>query len=152
VTAAYIGIGANLGDREATIARSLELLDGSPETRLVRVATLRETEPVGITEQPPFLNTAALVETTLGPRELLDRLLAIERSLGRVRGGERWGPRPLDLDLLLYGHIALDEPGLTLPHPRLHERRFVLEPLHELAPDLVVPGRGRVDALLSTLD
>lgn len=152
MTAAYIGIGSNLGDREATISRALELLDDPPETRLRQVATVRETEPVGVVDQPPFLNTAVLLETTLGPRELLDRLLGIERSLGRVRTGERWGPRTLDLDLLLYGGAVLDEPGLTLPHPLLHERRFVLEPLHELAPDLVVPGRGRVDELLSALD
>jgi 2-amino-4-hydroxy-6-hydroxymethyldihydropteridine diphosphokinase len=151
-TAAYVGIGSNLGDREATIARALELLDDPPAIRLARVATVRETAPVGVVDQPAFLNTVALVETTLGPRELLGRLLTVERSLGRVRTGERWGPRTVDLDLLLHGDAALDEPGLTLPHPRLHERRFVLEPLYELAPDLLVPGRGRVSELLSALD
>jgi 2-amino-4-hydroxy-6-hydroxymethyldihydropteridine diphosphokinase len=151
-TAAYIGIGSNLGDREATIAQALELLDEPPAIRLARVATVRETAPVGIVDQPAFLNTVALVETTLGARELLDKLLALERRLGRVRTGERWGPRTLDLDLLLYGDAKLDEPGLTVPHPRLHERRFVLEPLYELAPDLLVPGRGRVGAMLSALD
>ncbi len=151
-TLAYVGIGSNLGDREATIARALELLDDPPALRLVRVATLRETAPVGNVDQPPFLNSVAALRTTLGPRELLDRLLAIEQALGRVRTGERWGPRTLDLDLLLYGDAVIDEPGLAVPHPRLHERRFVLEPLHELAPDLHVPGRGRVRALLSTLN
>jgi 2-amino-4-hydroxy-6-hydroxymethyldihydropteridine diphosphokinase len=152
VTAAYVGLGSNLGDREAAIARALALLDDPPELRLVRVAGVRETAPVGVVDQPPFLNTAARLETTLGPRELLDRLLAVERDLGRVRTGERWGPRTLDLDLLLYGDATLDEPGMTVPHPRLHERRFVLEPLYELAPDLLVPGRGRVSDLLSALD
>jgi 2-amino-4-hydroxy-6-hydroxymethyldihydropteridine diphosphokinase len=151
VTAAYVAIGSNLGDREATIARALELLDDPPELRLVRVASVRETDPVGVVDQPLFLNTAARLETTLGPRELLDRLLAVERDLGRVRTAERWGPRTLDLDLLLYGEAVLDEPGLTVPHPRLHERRFVLEPLSELAPNLVVPGRGQVKALLAAL-
>jgi 2-amino-4-hydroxy-6-hydroxymethyldihydropteridine diphosphokinase len=151
VTAAYVAIGSNLGDREATIARALELLDDPPELRLVRVASVRETDPVGVVDQPLFLNTAARLETTLGPRELLDRLLAVERDLGRVRTAERWGPRTLDLDLLLYGDAVLDEPGLTVPHPRLHERRFVLEPLSELAPNLVVPGRGQVKALLAAL-
>jgi 2-amino-4-hydroxy-6-hydroxymethyldihydropteridine diphosphokinase len=150
-TVAYVAIGSNLGDREGTIARALELLDEPPALRVAGVATLRETEPVGVLDQPPFLNTAARVDTTLGARELLERLLAVERSLGRVRTGERWGPRTLDLDLLLYGDAVLDEPGLTVPHPRLHERRFALEPLHELAPDLVVPGRGQVAALLATL-
>ncbi len=150
-TTAFVAIGSNLGDREATIARALALLDATPHLRVVGVATVRETAPVGVVDQPPFLNTAAWLETTLGPRELLDRLLAVERELGRVRTGERWGPRTLDLDLLLYGDDVLDEPGLTVPHPRLHERRFVLEPLSELAPDLVVPGRGRVKALLAAL-
>ncbi len=146
-----MAIGSNLGEREAAIARALELLDDPPQLSVVRVATVRETAPVGVVDQPPFLNTAARLETTLGPRELLDRLLAVERGLGRVRTEERWGPRTLDLDLLLYGDDVLDEPGLTVPHPRLHERRFVLEPLSELAPDLVVPGRGRVKALLAAL-
>jgi 2-amino-4-hydroxy-6-hydroxymethyldihydropteridine diphosphokinase len=149
--AALVGIGSNLGDREATIARALELLDDPPAIRLAGVATLRETAPVGLVDQPAFLNTAAHLDTTLGARELLDRLLAVERSLGRVRTGERWGPRTLDLDLLLYGDAVLDEPGLTVPHPRLHERLFVLEPLAELAPDLFVPGRGSVGTLLSAL-
>ncbi len=126
-------------------------LDDPPQLSVVRVATVRETAPVGVVDQPPFLNTAASLETTLGPRELLDRLLAVERELGRVRTSERWGPRTLDLDLLLYGDAVHDEPGLTVPHPRLHERRFVLEPLSELAPDLVVPGCGRVKALLAAL-
>jgi 2-amino-4-hydroxy-6-hydroxymethyldihydropteridine diphosphokinase len=115
------------------------------------VSELRETEPVGVIEQPRFLNGAAALETSLSARELLDLLLEVERTLGRVRD-ERWGPRLIDLDLLLYGAETIDEPGLDLPHPRLHERRFALEPLAELDPELVIPGRGRVSALLSALD
>ena len=143
---AFVGLGANLGDREATIRAALARLDG-----VVAVSRLRETDPVGFADQPRFLNCAAAVETDLPPRALLERLLAIERELGRTRAGRRFGPRTIDLDLLLYGDLVLDEPGLTLPHPRLHERRFALEPLAELAPDLVVPGRGHVRDLLAGL-
>jgi 2-amino-4-hydroxy-6-hydroxymethyldihydropteridine diphosphokinase len=149
VTRAYIGIGANLGDREATIRRALELL--ARHMSVVAVSTLRETEPWGVADQPPFLNGAAAVETDLRPRALLETLLAIERQLGRTRAGERWGPRTIDLDLLLYGDEEIDEPGLTVPHPRLHEREFALEPLAELDPGLELPGRGSVAALLAGL-
>jgi 2-amino-4-hydroxy-6-hydroxymethyldihydropteridine diphosphokinase len=150
VVRAYVGLGANLGDREGTLRRALELLAADPDVEVVAVSRLRETEPVGVVDQPRFLNGAAALETELGARELLERLLAVERRLGRVRG-ERWGPRTVDLDLLLHGDAVVDEPGLTLPHPRLHERRFVLEPLAELAPDLEVPGRGPVRALLTAI-
>ena len=143
---AFVGLGANLGEREATIRRAVRLLGAS------RVSTLRETEPVGYVDQPRFVNGVAIVETALDPRALLDRLLEIERELGRTRDGPRFGPRTIDLDLLLYDKLVLDEPGLTLPHPRLHERAFVLEPLAELDPTLVVPGRGPVETLLSELD
>jgi 2-amino-4-hydroxy-6-hydroxymethyldihydropteridine diphosphokinase len=146
VTLAYVGLGANLGDREATIRAAVAALPG-----VVAVSSLRETDPVGKTDQPEFLNGVAALETALSPRELLDVLLAVERSLGRERR-ERWGPRTIDLDLLLYGNAVIDEPGLTVPHPRLHERRFTLEPLVELDPELVVPGRGRVSDLLAELD
>lgn len=145
MTRAYVGLGANLGDREATIRAALAELPG-----LVAVSELRETEPVGVVDQPPFLNGAAALETELSARELLDALLAIERELGRERR-ERWGPRTIDLDLLLYGEERIDEPGLTVPHPRLHERRFALEPLADLDPELVIPGRGRVGDLLAEL-
>jgi len=146
VTRAYVGVGANLGDREATIRAALAALPG-----VVAVSELRETAPVGVVDQPPFLNGAAALETELSPRELLDALLEVERRLGRERR-ERWGPRTIDLDLLLHGDDVVDEPGLTVPHPRLHERRFALEPLLDLDPDLVVPGRGRVIDLLARLD
>jgi 2-amino-4-hydroxy-6-hydroxymethyldihydropteridine diphosphokinase len=148
VTRVYVGLGANLGNRERTLRAALDALGAESGVEVVAVSTLRETEPVGVGEQPPFLNGAAAFQTTLEARELLDLLLAIEHRFGRVRTPGEHGPRTLDLDLLLYGDEEIDEPGLTVPHPRLHERRFVLEPLAELAPGLVVPGRGDVKSLL----
>src|SRR5262249_18688662 len=145
VTVAYVGLGANLGDREKKILRAAELIEAR------RLSTVRETEPWGLVDQPRFLNAVAELDTKVTPRELLDRLLEVERTLGRVREGPRWGPRAIDLDLLLYGARTVDEPGLHVPHPRLHERLFVLEPLAELAPDVVVPGLGTVSALLTRL-
>ena len=149
MTRAYVGLGANLGDRERTLRAAVDALGAEDGVEVVAVSTLRETDPVGVGDQPRFLNGAAELETTLTARELLGRLLAIEQRFGRVRVPGEHGPRTLDLDLLLYGDAELDEPGLTVPHPRLHERRFVLEPLAELAPGLVVPGRGEVESLLS---
>jgi 2-amino-4-hydroxy-6-hydroxymethyldihydropteridine diphosphokinase len=151
VARAYVGLGANLGDRAATLARALDLLRAEPGVEVVAVSRLRETDPVGVEDQPRFLNGVALLRTTLAPRALLDVLLAVERRLGRVRDGARWGPRTLDLDLLLYDARVVDEPGLRVPHPRLHERRFALEPLAELAPSLEIPGQGRVSELLARL-
>jgi 2-amino-4-hydroxy-6-hydroxymethyldihydropteridine diphosphokinase len=153
LTRAYVGLGANLGDREATIRRALELLGAEPGIEVVAVSTLRETEPVGYADQPAFLNGAAALDTELSPRALLDRLLAVEQELGRVRGaGPRFGPRTIDLDLLLYGSEVVDEPGLTVPHPRLAERSFALEPLCELDSGLSLPdGRGVRDLLGSQL-
>jgi 2-amino-4-hydroxy-6-hydroxymethyldihydropteridine diphosphokinase len=152
VPRAYVGLGANLGPREETLRRAIALLAAERGVEVVAVSALRETDPVGIVDQPRFLNGAVALETELGPRELLDVLLRIERELGRVRGGSRWGPRIVDLDLLLYASEELDEPGLTIPHPRLHERRFALEPLAELDPGLEIPGLGRVSAALAALD
>jgi 2-amino-4-hydroxy-6-hydroxymethyldihydropteridine diphosphokinase len=149
---AFVGFGSNLGDSHALIAAALELLGAEDGVEVVAVSTLRETDPVGYEDQPRFVNGAAELETELEPRDLLTRLLAIERQLGRVRGeGPRFGPRTIDLDLLLYGQETLDDPGLEVPHPRLHERRFALEPLAELDPALEVPGRGPVQALLAGL-
>ena len=146
---AYVGLGSNLGDREATMRRAVELLAATAGIEVVAVSTLRETDPVGYADQPRFLNGAAALVTELGPRALLDRLLAVERELGRARDeGPRFGPRTIDLDLLLYEDEVVDEPGLVLPHPRLAERRFVLEPLHELDPGLRLPDGRRVSTLL----
>ena len=148
---AFVGIGSNLGEPERQIAAALELLRAVDGIDVVAVSSLRETEPVGYLDQPNFLNGAAALETELSPRELLDRLLAIELQLGRERGtGPRFGPRTIDLDLLLYGDETVDEPGLTVPHPRLAERRFALEPLAELDPALEVPGQGSVQSLLAS--
>jgi 2-amino-4-hydroxy-6-hydroxymethyldihydropteridine diphosphokinase len=149
VTRAYVGLGANLGDRERTLREAVEALAAAEGVEVVAVSTVRETEPVGVGEQPLFLNGAVELGTTLTARELLEVLLAVEQRFGRVRAPGEHGPRTLDLDLLLYGEEVIEEPGLTVPHPRLHERRFVLEPLAELAPGLVVPGRGDVESLLT---
>jgi 2-amino-4-hydroxy-6-hydroxymethyldihydropteridine diphosphokinase len=150
---AYVGVGANLGDREGAIRRAVELLAAEPGVEVAGVSTLRETEPWGPVEQPRYLNGAVALDTELDPRDLVVVLLDVERRLGRDRAAEvRFGPRTLDLDLLVQDDLVRDEPGLTLPHPRLHERRFALEPLAELDPELVVPGRGTVAELLAALD
>jgi 2-amino-4-hydroxy-6-hydroxymethyldihydropteridine diphosphokinase len=135
-----VGLGSNLGEREATLWKALEGLGATEGIEVVAVSSFRETDPVGVVDQPRFVNAAAALETSLRPRELLERLLDVERSLGRDRAvEERWGPRTVDLDLLLYGGESIDEPGLEVPHPRLTERAFVLEPLLELDPDLRLP-------------
>ena len=151
MTRAYVGLGSNLGDREHIIWGAIHMLAFNPEVDVVAVSSIRETDPVGFEDQPRFLNAAVAMETDLEPRSLLDLLLGVERELGRTRDGPRFGPRTIDLDLLLYGDDVIDEPGLTVPHPRLHERRFVLEPLVELDPDLTVPEKGSVQALLAGL-
>ncbi len=146
---AYVALGSNLGDRSAALARAVEGLRATPGIELVSASSMWETDPVGPGPQGPYLNAVVKLRTTLTPRALLDRLLELEREAGRVRTSERNAPRVLDLDLLLHGARRLDEPGLELPHPRLHERAFVLEPLAELAPDLVHPIRGETIAALA---
>jgi len=152
MTRAYVALGGNLDDPRAQVLRGFEALARLPETELVARSRLYRSTPWGVVEQPEFVNAAAELETTFTPRALLDALLAIERGAGRDRSGARWGPRVLDLDLVLYGQVSLHEPGLTLPHPHLHERAFVLLPLNDLAPDLEVPGHGRVRELLVRVD
>ena len=149
---AYIGLGSNLGDREGTIRAALAQLAAAPGVEVAAVSTLVETDPVGYLDQPRFLNGAAALETELPPRALLELLLAVEAGLGRDRAAvPAQGPRTLDLDLLIYENLELDEPGLRIPHPRLHERAFVLEPLAELDPALEVAGRGSIQELLAGL-
>ena len=133
------------------LRRAVDRLAREPGIDIVALSAFRDTEPVGYLDQPRFLNAAAAVETSLPARALLRVLLATEQSLGRERGELRFGPRTIDLDLLLYGNQVIDEAGLRVPHPRLHERRFALEPLAELDPALVVPGRGPVVTLLTGL-
>jgi 2-amino-4-hydroxy-6-hydroxymethyldihydropteridine diphosphokinase len=145
VTLAYVGLGSNLGDREALVRRAAELIGAA------RLSSLYETEPWGYVDQPRFVNAAAEVETSLPPRQLLDFLLDVERRLGRERVGHRWGPRTIDLDLLLYGDAEVDEPGLQIPHPRLLEREFALRPLAELVPVQKIPGNGTVSEALAGL-
>jgi len=149
---AFVGLGSNLGDRQQTLKRAVAALGGLQATTVRAVSTFRDTAPVGIVDQPRFLNGVVELETGLEPRQLLDGLLGIERALGRDRAGvPPGGPRTLDLDLLLYGEAEIDEPGLVVPHPRLAERGFVLEPLFELDPALEVPGEGPLEALLAKL-
>jgi 2-amino-4-hydroxy-6-hydroxymethyldihydropteridine diphosphokinase len=151
MTRVYVGLGTNLGDREAMLRSALEQLGSEPDIDVTSVSRFRDTAPVGIVDQPRFLNAAAAIETTLSARELLDRLLGIEQRLGRAREGPRFGPRTIDLDLLLYGDVRIDEPGLQVPHPRLHQRLFALEPLRDLDADLVVPGHGPLADLVAGL-
>jgi 2-amino-4-hydroxy-6-hydroxymethyldihydropteridine diphosphokinase len=150
---AYVGLGGNLGDAAATLREaigSLSMLSGS---RLLAASRLYRTPAWGVTAQPDFINAAVALETTLAPVPLLEAMLDIERRAGRDRDddGPRWGPRILDLDLLLYGDAMLDLPGLRVPHPHLHERAFALVPLVEIAPDVAIPGIGRARDVLETM-
>lgn len=153
-TIAAIGLGGNVGDAAATVREALRALDALPSSRLLQVSPLYRTPAWGNTAQPDFINAAALLRTGLDARALLDALLEIERHFGRDRdaGGVQWGPRTLDLDLLLYGDAVIDEPGLRVPHPHLHERAFALLPLSRIAAGMRVPGRGRVSELLQDID
>lgn len=152
MNSAYIGLGSNLQEPQAQIERALHGLDRLPTTHLLRCSNLYKTPPWGMLDQPDFVNAVAEIETQLEPRELLDALLALEQQAGRVREEARWGPRVLDLDILLYANCVLNEPGLQLPHPRLHERAFVLLPFSELMPKLMISGYGTIAELLARTD
>ena len=143
----YVGLGSNLDDPLRQIERALQALAGLTQTQLLRVSRRYRTAPWGFAEQPPFVNAVAELATHLPPRELLDELLALEREQGRHRDGARWGPRTLDLDLLLYGDLQVEAPGLVLPHARIAERAFVLVPLAEIAPEGRILGVRIKDAL-----
>jgi 2-amino-4-hydroxy-6-hydroxymethyldihydropteridine diphosphokinase len=152
VPRAYVALGSNLGDREQTIQDAVAALGSEPDVEIAAVSGLIETEPVGYLDQPRFVNGVVALDTRLSARALLELLLDVERRFGRSRAGvPAQGPRTLDLDLLLYGGDELDEPGLQVPHPRMHERAFVLGPLAEIAPELEIPGRGGVQALVARL-
>lgn len=151
MTLAAIGLGANLGDAAVTVRRAIDVLAGL-SSKPVRASRLYCSRAWGRTDQPDFINAVVIIETALPARSLLDRLLAIERDFGRVRvDGDRWGPRTLDLDLLLHGDANIDEPGLRVPHPHLHLRAFVVLPLAEIAPDVRIPGRGVVRDLAAAM-
>ena len=147
MSTAYIALGANLGDAAATLREALAHVAALPDTRLVASSAFYRTAPVGLLDQPEFINAAARLETCLAPETLLEHLFAIENEFGRVRLATN-GPRTLDLDLLQYDALVLDTPRLTLPHPRMHLRAFVLQPLADIAPDLLIPGRGSLAAWL----
>lgn len=150
---AFIGLGGNEGDVAAALTAALRALDALPQSRLIARSRFYRTPAWGQVDQPDFINAAAELETALPARALLDALLEIERSLGRVRRAEgRWGPRTVDLDLLLYGDQRIDLPGLVVPHPHLHQRAFVLLPLLDIAPSLSIPGHGDAAALLAGCD
>lgn len=151
---AYVGLGGNLGDAASTLRDAMQALDVLPDTRMLRASRLYRTRAWGNETQPDFINAVAMLETQLSARALLDGLLDIEREFGRTRatdGSDRWGPRTLDLDLLLHGDSVIDEPGLHVPHPHLHERAFALLPLVEIAPEVVIPGRGLASAALAAM-
>lgn len=140
---AFVGLGSNLGDAQASVLTALAQLGQLPQTRLLRASRLYRTAAWGVREQPDFINAVAMLDTALDARALLDQLLRLERDQGRERSGQaRWGPRTLDLDLLLYADASIDAPGLRVPHPHLHERAFALLPLLEIAPEAVIPGVG----------
>lgn len=145
---AYVAIGSNLADPPRQAERAFTLLAGLPDTRLIRRSGIWRSQPMGPSDQPVFINAAAGLLTVLGPRELLDAMQAIERQMGRTPPVVRWGPRVIDLDLVVYADECRDEPGLTLPHPGLPQRNFVLYPLAEIAAELWVPGLARVCRLL----
>ena len=149
---AAVGLGANLGDAAASVREAIHALNSLPQTSLLRASRLYRTPAWGVTEQPDFINAVALLDTGLQAQALLQALLGIEREFGRIRiDGERWGPRTLDLDLLLFGDAVIDEPGLWVPHPHLHERAFALLPLAEIAPQMPIPGIGQVGELAAAM-
>jgi 2-amino-4-hydroxy-6-hydroxymethyldihydropteridine diphosphokinase len=149
---AHVGLGSNLDDPSGQVNAAIERLGGLPDTLLVAVSPLYRSAPLGRADQPFYVNAAAALITRLGAVDLLDLLIGIETGMGRVRGGERWGPRVIDLDLLVFADQELDQPGLRVPHPGISSRNFVLYPLRDLAPDLWVPGQGRVAKLAAACD
>jgi 2-amino-4-hydroxy-6-hydroxymethyldihydropteridine diphosphokinase len=149
---AYVALGSNLGDSQQQLADAMHALAALPDTRLLARSHFYRTPPWGVHDQPDFLNAVVVLETALPPHDLLDAMLEIERAAGRERKGERWGPRTLDLDLLHVAGKEINDERLTLPHPHIFERAFVLLPLNELAAELEIPGQGRVADLLRAVD
>ena len=148
---AYIGLGSNLDDPISQVREGLRALGQLPQTHVVAKSALYRSSPLGPADQPDYVNAVAALDTGLGPQTLLRSLQAVEVDHGRIRSGARWGPRTLDLDILLYGDLRLTEPSLTIPHPQMANRAFVLFPLREIAPEIVIPGAGGIDDLLGRL-
>jgi len=148
---AFVGLGANIGEPVAQLESALRALARLPESTLVSTSSFYQSPPWGIDAQPPFVNAVAALSTSLAAEQLMASLLAIEQVAGRQRS-MRWGPRVLDLDLLVFGDLVINQPGLRVPHPHLHQRAFVLVPLHEIAPTLEVPGLGSIFSLLQSVD
>jgi len=147
----FIALGSNLDGPEGQLRRAVEALERLPESRLMEVSSFYRSSPMGPQDQPDYLNAVACLHTRLGPEALLDALQAIEAAQGRVREGEpRWGPRPLDLDILLYDQLTLESERLVIPHPGVFQRNFVLYPLHEIRPDLIFPGGESLAELIKT--
>jgi 2-amino-4-hydroxy-6-hydroxymethyldihydropteridine diphosphokinase len=149
---AYVALGSNLGNSRQQLEQAIQALGALPGTQLMARSRIYRTAPWGKLDQPDFLNAVVMLETALPPHDLLDALLAIERAAGRQRDGERWGPRTLDLDLLHVAGSTVHSARLSLPHPHIAERAFVLLPLHDVAPELDIPGQGRVAELLRAVD
>ncbi len=148
---AYIGLGSNLDDPVLQVRKGLRALGQLPQTRVLAESALYRSSPLGAADQPDYVNAVAALDTELSPQALLRNLQAVEVEHGRVRGAVRWAPRTLDLDILLYGDSRLTEPLLTVPHPQITKRAFVLVPLRQIAPEIMIPGAGRVDDLLAQL-
>ena len=149
---AYIGLGSNLDDPQRQLKQALEAIEKLTSVKVIAVSSLYRSQPMGPQDQPDYVNAVCSIETSLLPLQLLDELQTIELAQGRIREGERWGPRTLDLDILLYGGKTITSDRLNIPHPGMLERNFVLWPLHEIAPDLIIPERGPLAAFLEKID
>ena len=149
---AYVGVGSNLQNPQQQAKDALLALDQITETRCIQSSSLYRSQPMGPADQPDYINAVAALETTLSARVLLQQLQDIEARQGRIRGAERWGPRTLDLDIILYNQSIVNEPDLVIPHPGMHERPFVLYPLHEIAPDIQIPERGSLREVINNLE
>ncbi len=152
MTRVYIGLGSNLDNPKSQISRAINALEKLPETELLRCSSLYRSKPVGPKDQPDYINAVVILDTALSALTLLNHMQAIEDQQGRVRGSERWGPRTLDLDLLMYGDERINDKHLTVPHQEMHKRNFVLYPLHEISPGIAIPGHGPVEKLIEHMD